>query len=352
MKKNPMRAAVLTSLKNIELQNVEIPILKDNEVLIKIKAVGLCGSDVHYYEHGKIGNYVVEKPIILGHEASGDIVEVGKNVRGLQKGQRVSIEPGATCGECTYCKEGRYNLCPSVEFLATPPYDGVFCEYAVMREDLVFPIPDSMSYETAALVEPFSVGVHAISRGELKAGETVIILGMGPIGLVTAAAAKAAGAKMIIGVDLETSRLEVAKSMGATHIINLREEDLEEKVKEYTNGIGADLAIETAGSPKAVQGTILSVRRGGRVAIVGLSPQDEVPVSISQIIDKEIDVKGVFRYHHTYPRAIEMLSGDKINIEKMITDKYPLDEAAKAFEKAIHDKTNTLKIMIYPGISS
>jgi len=352
MKKETMQAAVLTELKNIMLQDREIPVPKDDEVLIQIKAVGLCGSDVHYYEHGKIGNYIVEKPIILGHEASGDIVEVGKNVVGLYKGQRVSIEPGATCGECAHCKEGRYNLCPSVEFLATPPYDGVFCEYAVMRADLVFPIPDSMSYETAALVEPFSVGVHAVSRGELKAGETVIIFGMGPIGLVTAAAAKAAGAGMIIGVDLEKSRLEVAKKMGAAYTINLREEDLEEKVKEYTNGKGADLAIETAGSPKAVQGTILSVRRGGRIAIVGLSPQDEVPVNVSQIIDKEIDVKGIFRYHHTYPRAIEMLAAKEIDIEKIITDKYSLAETAEAFEKAIHDKTNTLKIMIYPGQTS
>ena len=146
-------------------------------------------------------------------------------------GQRVSIEPGATCVECTHCKERRYNLCPHVEFLATPPYDGAFCEYIAMRADLVFPIPDSMSYETAALIEPFSVGVHAISRGRLQPGETVVIMGMVPIVLVTAAAAKIAGAKMIIGVYLEQSRLDVAKEMGATHTINLREENLYEKVQ-------------------------------------------------------------------------------------------------------------------------
>jgi L-iditol 2-dehydrogenase len=347
MSKNSMKAAVLTGLKKIELKEIEIPNPKDDEVLIRLRAVGLCGSDVHYYEHGKIGKYTVEKPIILGHEASGEIVKVGRNVPGLKVSQRVSIEPGATCGECEHCKEGRYNLCSNVEFLATPPYDGVFCEYVAMRADLVFPIPDSMSYETAALVEPFSVGLHAIRRGGLQPNETVIIMGMGPIGLLTAAAAKLAGAKTIIGVDLEQNRLEASKSMGATYTINLREDRLEEKVNEYTNGIGADIAIETAGSPKAVQGAIASVRRGGRVVIVGLPPQEEIPVNISYVVDNEIDIKGVFRYHHTYPTAIEMLSKKAVDIEKIITNKYKLSDTSKAFERAIHDKTNTLKIMVY-----
>ncbi len=345
---NQMKAAVLTSRKNIEMKEMEVPTPKDNEVLIRLRAVGLCGSDIHYYEHGKIGSFVVKKPIILGHEASGEIVRIGRNVMHLKEGQRVAIEPGATCGECEHCKGGRYNLCPSVEFLATPPYDGAFCEYVAMRADLVFPIPDSMSFETAAMVEPFSVGLHAIRRGGLQPNETVIIMGMGPIGLLTAAAAKMAGAAAIIAVDLEQSRLEASKSMGATHIINLREERLEQRVNEYTNGIGVDLAIETAGSPKAVQGTVASVRRGGRVVIVGMSPEEEVPVNISHVIDKEIDIRGVFRYHHTYPAAIEMLSTGGIDIEKIITDEYGLDETSEAFEKAIHDKTNTLKLIVYP----
>ncbi|MDM5336415.1 NAD(P)-dependent alcohol dehydrogenase [Fictibacillus enclensis] len=344
-----MDAAVLTELQHIELKKFGVPAPKDNEVLIRVRAVGLCGSDIHYYEHGRIGGYVVEKPIILGHEVSGDIVAVGEKVQNLKEGQRVAIEPGATCGECEHCKAGRYNLCPDVEFLATPPYDGAFCEYVAMREDLVFPIPDGMSYETAALVEPFSVGVHAITRGRLEAGESVIIMGMGPIGMVTAAAAKMAGARQIIGVDLEQSRLNTAKEMGVTHTINLREDDLAQKLNEFTAGRGVDLAIETAGSPKAVQGTIASVRKGGRVAIVGMSPQDEVPMNVAQIIDKEIDIMGVFRYHHTYPKALEMLSKAEVNIENIITDKYTMEQTADAFEKAIHDKTNTLKIMIYPS---
>ncbi|NGP46387.1 NAD(P)-dependent alcohol dehydrogenase [Bacillaceae bacterium SIJ1] len=343
-----MKAAVLTDLKTIDIQDIDLPAINDDEVLIQIRAVGLCGSDVHYYEHGKIGNFIVDKPLVLGHEASGDIVQVGNNVTGLKEGQRVSIEPGATCGTCRYCKEGRYNLCPHVEFLATPPYDGAFCEFISMRADLVFPIPDTMSYETAALIEPFSVGVHAIHRGRLQKGETVIIMGMGPIGLVTAAAAKMNGAKTVIGVDLEESRLEVAKDMGTDYTINLRQEDLQEKVKEYTSGAGVDLAIETAGNAKAVQGAIAVARAGGRVVIVGMSPQDEVPMSTSAIIDKELDVMGVFRYHHTYAPAIEMLSKTDIQIEKMITNYFPLSQTADAIEQSIQDKANTLKIIIQP----
>lgn len=349
METNTMNAAVLTRPKHIEIKQTKIPTPKDNEVLIRLRAVGLCGSDIHYYEHGKIGRYVVEKPIILGHEASGEIVKVGENVPShLKVGQRVAIEPGASCGECEYCTTGRYNLCPHVEFLATPPYDGAFSEYVVMRVDLVFPIPDDMSYETAALVEPFSVGLHAVRRGGLQVDETVVIMGMGPIGLLTVANAKLAGAKTIIGVDLEQSRLDVALKMGATHTVNLLNDNLVEKVNEITNKEGVDVAIETAGNPRAVQSAVASVKRGGRVVIVGMSPQDEVPVNMSLIVDSEIDLRGVFRYHDTYPTAIEILSSKTVDIEQIITGKYTLNETAAAFEKAIEDKTNTLKIMVYP----
>jgi L-iditol 2-dehydrogenase len=348
MIENTMKAAVLTSLKNVSVEEIEVPAPKENEVLIKLRAVGLCGSDIHYYEHGKIGNYVVEKPIILGHEAAGEIVEIGKSVTNFKVGQRVTIEPGATCGVCEYCQSNRYNLCPDVEFLATPPYDGAFCEYVAMRADLVFPIPDNMSYETAALVEPFSVGLHAIRRGGLEPNETVLITGMGPIGLLTAAAAKMAGAKTIIGVDLEQNRLDVAKRMGVIYTINLQKDSLEEKVQEYTGGTGVDLAIDASGSPKAVAGGIASVRRGGRVTVVGLSSGDEVPVNMNDIVDNEIDIRGVFRYHNTYPTAIEILSNGEIDIEQIITDKYSLDETSQAFKKAVTDKRNTLKVMVYP----
>jgi len=343
-----MKAAILTEPGKMELRQLDIPVPGPEEALVRIKAVGLCGSDVHYYEHGRIGPYVVEKPIILGHEAAGEIVAVGGEVRHLRVGQRVAIEPGVTCGRCNYCKSGRYNLCPDVRFLATPPYDGAFCEYIAIRADFLHPIPDSMSYEKAALVEPLSVGLHAVRRGELKPGETVVIMGMGPIGILALLAARSAGAGRVIGVDLEPFRLDRALQMGATDVVNLREEDGLAAILRLTEGRKADLAIETAGNGRAAQTAVQAVRRGGRVVLVGLPQEHETPLSIPHIVDNEIDLRGVFRYHNTYPTGIAVMAADTINLEPVITDYMSLDETPRAFEKAIRNKNSTLKIVIRP----
>lgn len=343
-----MKAAVLTQVGKIEIRELDIPKPGPDEALVRVRAVGLCGSDVHYYEHGKIGPYVVTGPIILGHEAAGEVVAVGSDVRHLKEGQRVTIEPGATCGRCDYCKSGRYNLCPDVRFLATPPIDGAFCEYITMRADLLFPIPDSMSFEKAALIEPLSVGLHAVRRGELKTGETVVIMGMGPIGMLTLLAAKAAGAGQVIGVDLEPFRLERALQMGADGVINLREEDGTEALLRLTGGRKADLAIETAGNGKAAQSALQAVRRGGRVVLVGLPQEEATPLSIPYIVDNEIDVRGVFRYHNTYPTGVAVMAAESLNLDPIITDRMTLEETPKAFEKAINEKNRTLKIIIQP----
>jgi Threonine dehydrogenase and related Zn-dependent dehydrogenases len=343
-----MKAAVLVKPGHIEIQEMDVPVPGPDEALVRVKAVGLCGSDVHYYEHGKIGPYVVTKPIILGHEAAGEVVAVGGEVRHLKPGQRVTIEPGVTCGRCEYCKSGRYNLCPDVRFLATPPYDGAFCEYIAIRADFLYPIPDSMSYEKAALIEPLSVGLHAVRRGELKPGETVIIMGMGPIGIMTLLAARAAGAGRVIGVDLERFRLERALEMGADAVINLREEDGAEALNRLTGGRKADLAVETAGNGRAAQSALQSVRRGGRVVLVGLPQEDATPFNIPYIVDNEIDVRGVFRYHNTYPTGVAVMAAESLNLDPLVTDRMSLDETPLAFEKAIREKNSTLKIVIAP----
>ncbi|HEX7058057.1 MAG TPA: NAD(P)-dependent alcohol dehydrogenase [Bacilli bacterium] len=343
-----MKAAVLTQLKTIEIQELDIPDYGPDEALVRIRAVGLCGSDVHYYEHGKIGPYVVDYPIILGHEAAGEIVAIGSEVRNVSVGERVAIEPGVTCGRCDHCKSGHYNLCPHVKFLATPPYDGAFCEYIAIRADMLFPIPDTMSYEKAALIEPLSVGLHAVRRGGLLVGETVVIMGMGPIGIFTILAAKAAGSGRIIGVDLEPFRLERARQMGATDVINLREEDALTAVMRITGGRKADLAIETAGNGRAAQAAVQTVRRGGRVVLVGLPQETETPFNIPYIVDNEIDIRGDFRYHNTYPTGVAIMSKDGMDLSPVITDYMPLTDTAKAFAKAIHEKNSTLKIVIQP----
>ncbi|WP_260445556.1 NAD(P)-dependent alcohol dehydrogenase [Metabacillus elymi] len=344
-----MKAAVMNKPFDIEIQEISVPQVHDDEVLVKVMAVGVCGSDIHYYEHGKIGRYVVEKPIILGHECAGIVAKVGENVTKVKVGDRVAIEPGITCGRCEYCKEGRYNLCPDVQFLATPPVNGAFVQYIKHREDFLFPIPDELSFEEAALVEPFSVGIHAAKRSNLKPGSTVAIMGMGPVGLTAIAAVKAFGAANIIVTDLENNRLEAAKKLGATHVINVLEQDPNEEILKITNGKGVDVAFETAGNPKALQSALKAVKRGGKMAIVGLPPQDEIGLNVPLIADNELDIFGIFRYSNTYPQGIEFLQGQNIELKSLITDRFMLEETKEAMERARLNKKASLKVMVYPN---
>ncbi|KKI92016.1 alcohol dehydrogenase [Bacillus sp. SA1-12] len=344
-----MKAAVMNKPFDIEIQEVDVPHIQGNEVLVKVMAVGVCGSDIHYYEHGKIGRYVVEKPIILGHECAGIVVKVGEHVTKVKVGDRVAIEPGITCGYCDYCKEGRYNLCPDVQFLATPPVDGAFVQYIKHREDFLFPIPDDLSYEEAALVEPFSVGIHAANRANLKPGSTVAIMGMGPVGLTAIAAVKAFGATKIIVTDLEDNRLDAAKKLGATHVINVLEQDPNEAINSITNGKGVDVAFETAGNPRALQSALKAVKRGGKMAIVGLPPQDEIALNVPLIADNELDIFGIFRYSNTYPQGIEFLQSKNTDLKSLITDKFSLEETKEAMERARLNKKSSLKVIVYPN---
>ncbi|HEU5140529.1 MAG TPA: NAD(P)-dependent alcohol dehydrogenase [Bacillales bacterium] len=344
-----MKAAVLNRTFDIELKELDVPEVRDDEVLVKVIAVGVCGSDVHYYEHGRIGPYVVEEPIILGHECSGIVVDTGKDVSRFVKGDRVAVEPGVTCGRCEYCKIGRYNLCPKVEFLATPPVDGAFVQYIRHREDFLYPIPDHLSFETALLNEPFSVGIHAAKRADLHPGSSVAIMGMGPVGLMAVAAAKAFGATNIIVADLEENRLEAGKKLGASHAIHIRKEDPGQRIKELTSNRGVDVAFETAGHPAALKSALSSVKRGGKLAIVGLPPQDEVGVNVPLISSYEIDIYGVFRYANTYPEGIEFLSSDLIDADFLITDRYALQDTKQALEQARTNKSESLKVIVYPN---
>lgn len=344
-----MKAAVMTKPGTIVLEERPVPVPGPHEVLIKVMAVGVCGSDVHYFENGRIGRYVVEKPIILGHECAGVIAAAGAAVTNVRPGDRVAIEPGVTCGHCRSCKEGRYNLCPDVQFLATPPVDGAFVQYMTIRADMVFPIPDHLSFEAASLVEPFSVGIHAAKRCKLQAGSTVAIMGMGPVGLTAVAAAKSFGASRIIATDLEQVRLDAAKRMGATDVINVKETDAVQRIRELTDGEGVDAAWETAGNPRALQSALYSLRRGGKLVIVGLPAQDEIPLNVPFMADNEIDIYGVFRYANTYPTGIGFLAGDGIDAMSLVTDRYPLEQTQEALERAIHNKSGSLKVMVYPN---
>ncbi|QJD85717.1 NAD(P)-dependent alcohol dehydrogenase [Cohnella herbarum] len=344
-----MKAAVMTEPRRIVTEERPIPELNDDEVLVKVMAVGVCGSDVHYYEHGRIGDAAVEYPMILGHECAGEVVAAGKSVSRVSPGDRVAIEPQTTCGRCPACKSGKYNLCPEVVFFATPPIDGAFAQYVKAREDFLFPIPDHLSYEEASLVEPFSVGIHAANRTGLKPGNTVAIMGMGPVGLLAVVAAKAYGASRIYVTDLEPVRLEAAKKLGATHAINVREQDAVETIKTLNGGLGVDVAWETAGNPKALQSALLSLRRGGKLAIVGLPIQAEIPLNVHFMTNHEVDIYGVFRYADTYPAGIEILASGIADVNSLITDRYPLERTQEAMDRALHNKSGSLKVIVYPN---
>ena len=250
------KAIFMSGTNNMVWKDIPMPDVKGNEVLVKLEAVGICGSDMHYYQHGRIGDFIVDGDFILGHEAAGTVVEIGKNVRNLKVGDRVALEPGKTCGKCEFCKSGLYNLCPDVEFFATPPYHGVFVNYVNHPEDMCFKLPDNVSSVEGALVEPLSVGLHATGQGGVKLGDTVVIFGTGCIGLSTLLSSKAKGASTIIVVDMMENRLTKAKELGATHTVNAREVNAVDKILELTNQKGAHVVIETAGAAATVKQTV------------------------------------------------------------------------------------------------
>ncbi|WP_270169984.1 NAD(P)-dependent alcohol dehydrogenase [Paenibacillus sp. SYP-B4298] len=348
MSEKTMQAAVLNRPLDIEVKQVPIPVPKADEVLLKVHCIGICGSDVHYYEHGRIGRYVVEAPIILGHELSGVIVEVGSDVSHVAVGDRVAVEPGVTCGRCDYCKSGRYNLCPDVVFMATPPVDGAWAEYVTIRSDFVFKLPEAMSFEEGALIEPFSVGIHAMNRGRVTPADRVLVTGLGPIGLLAVQAAKMYGVSEIYATDVVPFRRELALKMGVTAVFDPSSEDVKQKLAEATAGHGADVLVETSGNGRAISDAITTVRRGGRVVLVGMPAKDDLPVNINHLIDSELDVFGLFRYANTYPAAVQALSGGKLDVEQVITHRFALEDIKEAVEMARTQKDTSIKIMIYP----
>ncbi|MBS4223553.1 NAD(P)-dependent alcohol dehydrogenase [Bacillus sp. FJAT-49682] len=344
-----MDAAVLNKPLDIEVKKVSIPVPNADEALIKVYCIGVCGSDIHYYEHGKIGRYEVKEPLILGHELAGEVVEIGERVTNVAVGDRVAVEPGVACGRCGHCKSGRYNLCPDVVFMATPPVDGAWAEYVTIRSDFLFQLPDEMSYEEGALLEPLSVGIHAMMRGKATLADRLFVSGLGPIGLLAIQAAKMVGITEIYASDVVPFRRELAKEMGVETTIDPLNENVKDQIAELTGGKGVSLVVETSGNERAISDTVKIVNNGGRIVLVGLPTAGEIPFDVNQLIDGEIDVYGVFRYANTYPAAIQVLSRSQINIEKIITHRFALSNIKEAVEIARTEKDTSIKIMIYPN---
>ncbi|WP_435153567.1 NAD(P)-dependent alcohol dehydrogenase [Haladaptatus sp. DFWS20] len=333
-----MQVAVLDEPGSLHVEKRVRPEPAPDELLVKIREVGICGSDVHYYEHGKIGDYVVESPLVLGHESAGEVVEVGNNTD-FEPGDRVALEPGVPCRRCSHCKRGEYNLCPDVTFMATPPDDGAFAEYVAWPADFAYRLPDSVSLREGALCEPLSVGIHAVRRGNVGVGDSVLITGCGPIGLLAMEAVRAAGATEVFISDVVPEKLQLAESRGADAVIDVRETALEDAIAELTDGDGVDVVIEASGAEPAIRSTIDAVRRGGTVVLIGLAQDAEIPLDTGELIDNELDLFGSFRYRNTYPAAIELLADGAVDVEGIVDFELGLDEIGSAFERAKEGET-------------
>lgn len=341
-----MKTAVMTGIMEVEIQQRPIPQPKDNEVLVKVEYVGICGSDLHYYEAGRIGDFVVEPPFVLGHEAGGTVVEVGANVTHLKVGDRVAMEPGKTCGQCEFCKAGKYNLCKDVIFFATPPVDGVFQEYVAHEAGLCFKLPENVSTMEGALIEPLAVGMHAAKQGGACLGQTAVVTGAGCIGLVTLLSLKAMGVSKVIVVDVMEKRLQKALELGADVVINGKEEDTVARLMEITEGRGFDLGIDTAGSQITASQLIKGANKGATIVFVGYSPSGLMELPIGMSLDKELTFKTVFRYRNIYPMAIEAVASGKINIKDIVTDYFELDDIKNALDSCVRNKADIVKGVI------
>ncbi len=349
MENKTMKTAVMTDLRKVEIQERPIPVPKENEVLVKVEYVGICGSDLHYYESGRIGDFVVKPPFVLGHEAGGTVVEVGSNVKNLKAGDRVALEPGKTCGECEFCKTGKYNLCKDVIFFATPPVDGVFQEYVAHEAGLCFKLPENVSTMEGALIEPLAVGMHAARQGGAALGQTAVVTGAGCIGLVTLLSLRAMGVSKVVVVDVMEKRLAKAKELGADLVINGKEEDTVAKIMEYTEGKGFDLGIETAGTQITAGQLIKGAKKGATIVFVGYSASGEMTLPIGMALDKELTFKTVFRYRNIYPMAIDAVASGKIAIKDVVTDFFELDEIQDALEACVTNKADIVKGVIKVG---
>ena len=344
---NTMKTAIMTEIGKMAFEQRPIPEPKANEVLVKIENVGICGSDIHYYEQGRIGNYIVNFPFVLGHESGGEVVKVGKDVTHLKVGDKVALEPGKTCGHCEFCRRGLYNLCPDVVFFATPPVDGVFQEYVAHEADLCFKLPDNMDTVEGALIEPLAVGMHAAMQGGAHTGQTAVVMGSGCIGLVSLLALKYQGVSRVIVVDVMDNRLAKAKELGADFVINGMKQDTVAEIMKLTGGKGVDLVIETAGTDITAQQAVHVCRKAATVVLVGYTKSGNVTLPLGVALDKELTFKTIFRYRHLYPLCIEAVSSGKINVKGIVTNTFELDDIQNAMDMSIAEKANIVKSVVH-----
>jgi len=341
-----MRAALLESVGHIVLKDLPMPaIQREDEVLIQVKTVGVCGSEVHAFE----GTHPYRKPpVILGHEMSGVVVEIGQAVKGFKPGDRVIVDPQVGCGECEFCRAGDLNLCPSKRVLGTAAWPGAFGEFFTSPQEAVFHLPDSLSFEQGSLIEPLTVAVHVAARTEIKAGTSVAVLGSGSIGGMVCGVAHAYGANPLIAVDIRSHCLDAARErMGATHDF-LMSEDLPAKIKKLTDGNGVDVVVIAGDDPSLVQRGLEMVRRRGIIALVAFITQAPLQFKAFDAISREVNILGsIMSNHADVRRAIELVALGQVDVTGIVTHHLPIEEAQRGMELAQTKQDGAIKVLLY-----
>lgn len=345
-----MEALVLEERGKLSLREFEIPgTLGPKDVRIRTHTVGICGSDVHYYTHGKIGHFVVEAPMVLGHEAAGTVIEVGTEVDTLIPGDRVCMEPGIPDPTSRASKLGLYNVDPAVRFWATPPVHGCLTPEVIHPAAFTYKLPDTVSFAEGAMVEPFAIGMQAALRARIQPGDIAVVSGAGPIGMMVALAALAGGCAKVIVADLAQPKLDIIATYDGIETVNIRDRDLSEAIAQTTGGWGCDVVFECSGAAPAILGVAGLARPGGAIVLVGM-PVDPVPVDIVALQAKELRVETVFRYANVYDRAIALMASGKVDLKPLISDTIPFVDSVAAFDRAAEGRDTDVKLQIVmPG---
>ena len=332
-------AAVLYGVRDLRIESRAMPEPGPREVLVEVRSVGVCGSDVHYYEHGRIGEFVVTAPLILGHETAGIVVGHGSHARRHAIGQRVTLEPGVPCARCRQCRTGRYNLCADVRFFATPPIDGTFTRYVTIDEDFAHGLPDALDDEDGALIEPLSVAIAAHRKAATSVGSRVLVTGCGPIGVLCAQVALAAGAAHVAITDVNEARLEQAATVGI-------DETLLDPDQAALDAIQADVLVECTGVEEVVRAAMAALEPAGTAVLVGMGAASEQRLPIAAMQARELTVAGLFRYANTYPEAIELAASGRVRLRALVGERLGLAETERALQMG-HLSPSVLKTVVF-----
>ncbi len=342
-----MKALYLTGPEKVEFRDLPMPKIGPGEALIKVKSVGVCASDSHRYLHGKLGEEDMPGPLILGHEFSAEVVEVASDVTTVKPGDRVAVEPAKHCGKCEMCQKGHPNLCPYVEFCGTPPVDGAFREYMAYPAELLYKLPDNVSYDEGALLEPLGVALHSVRLGHVKPGTSAAILGVGPIGMSTLEILRATGVTQIVVTDPLDYRLEMARQLGADLALNPERENVVEAVRDWTGGRGVDVVFDAAGVRETPEQAVEMARPGGNVVLIGIPVDEWIQFKSTPSRRKGLTIYMVRRMKHVYEATIPMVAKGLVNLKPMITHVFPFSKAEEAMATSVHYRDGVLKAVVH-----